>query len=1136
MPENAAKQAIIRPDVNRVTFDNVGNIAHKEKSSLGYVSLHNHSTSSLLDGLIPPKELAAKAAEMGHEAVGLTDHGSFSGAIQLYKACKDLGIKAVPGIEAYFVDSVVPSKGERRYHICLFPKTNVGLQSLYALMSKAWQNFYYTPRFDLDMLWDAEDIIVSTACLGGILSHPNYERIIDSLLNYFEDDLYLEIMPINVEKQQEVNERAICLHQVLDIPLIATNDTHYLSKEDSEIHNFLLNINTKGNMKFEIEGLYFRDEQMMRSAFQNLEYIDGEIIEAALAETSKLAEKCNVDLQARSIKLPHLSDTPLEDLVTLAAERIPEVYPNGFEYYDRLEYEMSVIEERGFTDYFLLVSDFVDHAKEIEMELGPGRGSAAGSLTCYVLGITDIDPIKEDLSFERFMNPQRTDYPDIDIDFQQSRRHEMISYLKDKYGHDRVANISTVSKQTTTSAFKDVARKFEIPFNVANEVSSAIDNKFTFKETFEGNTTIQKLLAEFDTEKIIRFTDGIAGTLRHSGTHAAGVVVAPEPIEKFGVLEEREGITCIHWLMDDVSHVGLVKIDILGLRNLDIIAECKSLVKQRRGITVNWKEVCVDSPDILQEFEIGRCAGIFQFESWAMTNLVKRFNRIQHKNLLVDCNALVRPGPADSGMTDTYIKCHNGEHCEKEIYFPYLQEYDIASDTYSVIIYQEQVTATLTKLAGYTIPEADIIRRKIAKKKEGIEENKAAFVEGCAEIVKMPEEVSSLLFSHLETFSRYGFNKAHAAAYTELGLRCMYLKLNYPLEYMTSLFKWTDEKKKLDIFTGEAKRLGIKILPPDINDSDAKFKIDEDGIRIGLVDIKGVGDKAASQIIEYRNGKPFADPLDFRIRVPKSKANKKVMEGLIFAGAFDRLGINYRQWIEYILEEKEDISEEIEDYTDDEKLIHKLTRLPGVFRSGVKPEIGLSIDSPLLDVVTDCIAGCHNCLLRAYYDNPVTFEYTDKASIMVVAEAPGRKENEQGRPLVGDSGELLENTFLPHGILREDLFLTNVFKCRPFGNSLPENVPKDCYEYLSQEIEIVQPKIILSLGNSARQFFCGEEKGIQSAADRLEFDLVVIGKRVIPVLYTVHPASTMRQGGKANLTRFRNSIQLIADVYNGLYC
>jgi len=1115
-----------------------------------YTHLHCHGVNSLLDGLTKPKDLVIKAKELGFHSLALTDHGSVSGSIKFYNACRDNDINPILGIEAYFVnDASKHEKGDKRYHIILLAKSLNGFKSICKLMTKAHkeENFYYFPRFDIGMLLEAEDIIVSTACSYGILTNPNSERIVQILKDRFKEDFYLEVMPLFFEQQLITNKYAIELHEKYNIRLIATNDIHYLHKEDSKIHNFLLKMNTKGRLQFDISGLYMRTEEEMIEEFSKMDMEEHYYLDA-INNTEEIARKIDIQWPKMPIQLPHVCEgNPIDVL----GQRLSSFTLNG-EYKKRLDYELGIIEQKGFADYFLMVHDMIERAKKKNMELGPGRGSSAGSLGCYILDITGIDPIKEGLMFERFLNPERTDYPDIDIDFPRSRRKEVIDDLKEVFGSDRVANLSTVSELKLKSAFKDVAREYGVSFLDSNRISKLLDNDKTMEEMFIEDANVRKeLMSLKNGQEIVNMVQGISGTLRQSGTHAAGVVVAPYPVTEFGVMERRGGDYCLNWDMSDAEHLGLVKIDVLGLRTLDIIGEARRLIRNRHGKLINWKTIKVDSEKILNEFGKGNTVGIFQFESMGMTRLVKQLKKISSKNVLIDCNALGRPGPLDSGLTELYIKRHHGDTTYDEPYVEWLRRYDIAKDTYRVIIYQEQIIEILQKIAGYSIPEADIVRRIFAKKKGDMNEQRQKFVDGCKETSEMPEVVSNRLFDALENFSRYGFNKSHAAAYTQLGLRQMWLKVNYPIEYMSALYRWTDEVDKTDKFIDESARLGIKILLPDVNKSGIDFSIDGENLRIGLRSIKGVGEVALKSIMLAREKGEFRGLEDFKIRV--SKANKTVINNMVLTGCFDEVDkINKGFFMENnevfydVHNNKKKIPEDVREMLTDglyseeslmkeEEELWKISLLEGVYRIDMEPKVGLNIDTERLGRLRDAIADCDACVLRKAYDCPVAMEYHSTSKLFILAEAPGKDEVKEGRPLIGDAGTILMDILESHGIMRKDCYLSNVFKCRPMNNRLPEGISKECYKILNKEIEITEPKLMLALGGTAMEFIIGNKIGIQakSASLRVYMELLS-GKKIVPVVYGVHPASLLYERSEDNRKLLEDAIGLVADIFYGM--
>jgi DNA polymerase-3 subunit alpha len=1110
---------------------------------MGYVSLHNHSVYSLLDGLIHPEELAKSASDMGAKAIAITDHGNMSGCIKFYKSCKENNIKPILGIEAYYCDDATKKeKGEKRYHIIILAKSSAGFYNLMKLMTNAHKNFYYVPRIDLDMLINTKDIIVSTACMSGLLSHPNYEKICILMKNSFGDDFYLEYMPLDMEEQIEVNKCVEEMRIKHNIKTIITNDVHYLEKDDHSTHQLLLKINTKNPNFSSPYGLYLKtDEGIIESANRRMSYIPKDVVIQSIKNTSEIADKVNIELFEKKIVIPISSSVdPAIQLRRIVKQRYNSMYKNRTRESDeRLEYELNTIIEKDFSSYFLMVFRFIQHARNNNVELGAGRGSSAGSLVCFILGITELDPIQEGLLFERFLNPERTDYPDIDIDIPKSKRGIMLEYLISEYGENNVSNITTFSKLKPKSAFKDVAREYGVNFFESNMITKLFDDDKSILDMYEENDELKKQLFSIPKhEDIIKHSDKLCGTLRQTGTHAAGIVISETNIDNFGIIEKRKNEYSLNWDMDDVSFFGLVKFDVLGLIALDIIADTKALI----GKPITWDNIY--DKEVLDEFGKGNVVGIFQFHSSLMSRLLKDLERIDNKQVLVDANALGRPGPLESGMTKEYVSAHKEDVMAKERgYSKHIKE--IVKDTRGVIIYQEQIIQILVQTAGYTVPQADIVRKAIAKSKgqEAIREHLEEFVSGCDRVSNIDLEVSRELFSDLEKFGRYGFNKSHAAAYTELALRQMWLKINYPIEYMSSLYKNFEKKEEKASVTREMKRLGVELLDPDINLSNKDFSVEENGIRIGLLAIKNVGEKAVNEIIKQRGKNPYDSIEDFRVRNTKRTVNKRVFESLIKCGSFDMLGVNQKlaieaeEYFKNVLDHtefKQDLYEEEGDYTEIEKKTNKMLLMPGVYSVDVDPEPEMQIDTNRLESFQEIIKSCSMCPLFKFYRKPTPFEFNSESKAMVIAEAPGFHECNDGKPLIGRAGQHLIKELEDVGIYRRHLYLTNVFKCRPLENKLPDNPDKTCWEYLKKEIEITKPKMIMVLGNRSQEFFTGNKSGIMAKAASLQFYTELIGNELVPVIYNIHPSAVVRDNGYEKIMLFRSVINKFSEAFWGL--
>jgi DNA polymerase-3 subunit alpha len=880
-------------------------------------------------------------------------------------------------------------------------------------------------------------------------------------------------------------------------------------------------------MKFHTSGMHFKSLQEIQKAFKiKCPYIPEEISNKAIFNTNEVNEKVNIHLEKQEMILPDVGgDNPYQKLHDRSFKRLNN---KGLTHYkERLDKELTVINELGFSKYFLIVSDFVDYCNQNDIRLNYGRGSAAGSMLCYALGITGIDPVKEDLIFERFINPNRVDPPDIDIDVPQSKRKQLVKYFKDKYGEKNAAAVGTVGKLQPKSAFRDVSKMYEIPYLQVNEISKLFDENKTVMENYNDNREISKLISKLPKfREIIEISDAISGTFRQSGTHAAGVVIAPDELTNYGVIEYRNNEEILCWQKDELDFFGLIKVDILGLSALDKLDDSEKLIIQRHkkiDLSLAPKE------KVLEEFGRGNTIGIFQFESREMTNLLRRIKYITDKNILVDTNALVRPGPSVSGMTKKYIERHHKE-INNELWkndLPYAQHIkDITKYTKGNIIYQEQVIRVLVEVAGYTPTEADEIRRIIARKKgrELIDQHEEEFINGCRNISNMDEKIAKQLFLDLAEFESYSFNKSHSAAYTELGWLQMQLKVAYPREFMLGLFQWTKLEEKIAMFIQECERLKIEVIMPDINRSKYGVSLQDDKFVIGLDSIKGVGTKAVKAIVSKRKYGPYKNLEDLRTRIDRSSLSISGIRALVLAGACESLGVNtkafienedwYNKFYEYTVLGKNkrnfDPNVPVEIYSEEqlsksEVVLNKIETLPGIYT--VSPKIGLeNRDNGKLQNLCKMIKVCTACSMWKHYKKPIPPTFTDKSELFIIGEAPGEKEYKKGECFIetAPAGRNLMNQLKKLGLSREYLYLTNVYKCRPYKNKL-KDPPHTCWKILKKEIEIMKPKVILSLGNTPMEFFTGKKGGIMKKSGTMSVE--IINSEPIPVLYCLHPAS-----------------------------
>lgn len=888
--------------------------------------LHVHTEYSLLDGFAKIDDLLDKCVEYGMDSVAITDHGSMFGVIDFYKKAKAKGIKPIIGCEVYISPNSYLSKkpeDKKRYHLILLAENWKGYQNLIKIVSEGYVNgFYYKPRVDKDILSRySQGIICLSACLAGevqrYLQVDDYNGAKKAALEYRDifgtENFYLELQDHGILEQKRVNLSLERLSRETGIPLVATNDVHYINREDSKVHDLILcigtgaTVNQEKRMKFPTDQFYFKSGEEMEDLFKNNE--------EAIRNTGLIADRCQVDFVFHDMHLPHYEVagglSHKEYLKKLVDEGLEKKYgivsPKMRE---RAAYELSVIEEMGFTDYFLIVWDFIAYAKSKNIPVGPGRGSAAGSIVSYALDITNIDPLKYDLLFERFLNPQRVSMPDIDIDFCYERREEVIEYVKRKYGADRVSQIVTFGTMAARNAIRDVGRAMEIDYATVDKVAKqvpqvlkmtirkALDMSLDLKNSYESDGTIRKLLD---------MAMAVEGLPRHTSTHAAGVVIAPVPVDEIVPLSLNGDQVTTQYNMIELEELGLLKMDFLGLRTLTVISDAVKLVKYNYGIDVDIDKIDENDPKVLDIFAKANTIGIFQFESDGMRNFLKGLKPDRFDDL-VAANSLFRPGPMNE--IPNYIRYR---HNPQEVKYPDPSLEDILDVTYGTIVYQEQVMQIVQKLGGFSLGEADNLRRAMGKKKMSVmEENREYFVHGKLEggRVVMPgavrngvkEETANKIFDLMIEFAKYAFNKSHSAAYAYVAMQTAWLKVYYPKEFMAALLSSVmGVPSKVNQYIKEAKRLNIDILAPDINSSYRKFSVDGDKIRLGLSVVKNVGHNFIDNIVEERKNGAYTSLEDFINRlsnIASSGMNKKALEALILSGACDSLGLKRSQMMQ----------------------------------------------------------------------------------------------------------------------------------------------------------------------------------------------------------------------------------------------
>jgi len=885
-----------------------------------FVHLHNHSHYSLLDGACKIDDLLNTCKEFGMDALALTDHGNMFGAIEFYTKARNAEIKPIIGAEVYIAPKnrfdKTSSKGgsDASFHLILLAKNYDGYKNLMKLVSIGFlEGFYYKPRIDKEVLRNhSSGLIALSACLKGEVSQMilredlvRAEKAALEFKEIFKDDYYLEIHRHNIPEEEIVVKGMTQLSKKLNIPLVATNDTHYLKREHAFAHDILLCLQTgktldeQNRMRFNTEDVYFKSPQEMKELFKDFP--------EAIDNTLEVAEKCNLELDLKSIHLPHYqvpethSQMSLDDyLHYLAEEELAERYKTITpELKARLDYELDIIKTMGYAGYFLIVKDFIDYARKKHIPVGPGRGSAAGSLVSYALRITNIDPMKYDLLFERFLNPERVSMPDIDIDFCYERREEIIKYVKKKYGEENVTQIITFGTMAARGVIRDVGRVLKMSLPEVDKIAKMIPATIgmTLDKALEMVTELRQLANKDDLHrKLIENSRILEGLARHASTHAAGVVITPGELTEYTPLfKPSQGDVTTQYDMKILEKIGVLKMDFLGLRTLTVIDDALKLI-QKRGITIDLENIPLDDPETFKIFCNGETIGIFQFESSGMRDCLRRL-KPQRLEDLIAMNALYRPGPMD--MIDDFISRKHGE-TKIEYLHPMLEP--ILKETYGVMVYQEQVMRVASDLAGFSLGAADLLRRAMGKKKhELMKEQRKIFVQDAAER-KIDEKTANEIFALMAKFAGYGFNKSHAAGYSLVAYQTAYLKAHYPAEFMAAnMTSEMNNTSRIVILIEECKRMGISVLPPEVNESSYKFTVVGKDIRFGLGAVKNVGKNAILSILKARekNGQ-FKTIFDLSQHADTRLVNKKVLESLIQAGAADSLEGHRAQLMESV--------------------------------------------------------------------------------------------------------------------------------------------------------------------------------------------------------------------------------------------
>ncbi|MFC1655258.1 DNA polymerase III subunit alpha [Patescibacteria group bacterium] len=881
---------------------------------MSFVHTHVHSHYSLLDGLGKPKDIVRTAKEQGSPAVALTDHGVLYGAVEFYKAAKSDDIKPIIGCEVYVAPESrfdrTPGPENKPYHMILLAKDDEGYKNLLELVSKGHlEGFYYKPRIDIGLLKaHNKGLIANTACLAGhiprLIMQQNQEEAVKAIKEYQnifgQENFYLEMQDHpEIENQMIVNRALQELSKTCNAPLIATNDAHYVSIEDKEVHDVLLCIQTGKTVqdtdRMRYEGNFsLRSPEEMKDVFKDTP--------EAITNTLQIADQCNLELKFGQNLLPSFNapqnETPKEYLRQLCVEGLKDKYseeemPKALE---RLEYELNMVNDMGFNTYFLIVHDFVKYAKDNGILVGPGRGSAAGAIIAYSLDITEIDPLKYGLLFERFLNPARVSMPDIDIDFADSRRDEVLDYVVEKYGRENVAQIITFGTMTAKAVVRDTGRGMGFPYAEVDRIAKLIPptvlgKHALLKDSIKNDPDLNGVYeSDHEAKKLLDTAAKLDGTVRHAGTHACAVVIAEKPLIENTPLQRSPAdndAVITQYSMKPIEDIGLLKMDFLGLKNLTLLETAIKIIKRTKDVDIDLAKIPLDDKKAYDLFRSGDTSGVFQLESAGMKRYLKQLKPTKFEDIIAMIS-LYRPGPME--WIPSYIK---GSHNPKKVKYLHPSFEKILKETSGVAIYQEQILQIARDFAGFSLGEADILRKAVGKKiPKLLQEQQKKFTAGAIEQGHKEKFANEVFEKVIEPFAGYGFNKAHATSYAMISYKTAYLKANYPTEFMAALMSCdygNTEKIVLEII--ECEHMGIKVLPPSLNESFRNFTyVDDNKIRFGLAAIKGIGDAPSQEIIDARQETPFKNLEDFIDRVPQKVVNKKTIEALAYSGALDEFG------------------------------------------------------------------------------------------------------------------------------------------------------------------------------------------------------------------------------------------------------
>jgi len=1116
-----------------------------------FCNLHVHTEYSQLDGLGTAKDYAERAAFLGQKYLASTDHGNIDGLIKFQSACHKAGIKPVLGCEAYLTDD---HDSKERRHICLFIKNETGFQNLTKLLTSAnLENFYYRPRILHDQLLNnCEGLVVSTACIATFIFGKFGLILLKKLYDRLGPDLYFEIMPHNMPQQLDANAKVIKLAQKYGGKLISTNDCHYIKRGDAKAQEVLLAIQSKAKWKdpkrfrFTFTGLYLRSERDMRRAYRKQGELKPKLVDESLDNTIELAEKCSgFTIKQMPVKLPrvkgrgiHLTAEPAF-MINLCHDNFKKIFGKDMnsapQYISRFKEELNLIIKKKFVRYFLIVWELIAWCKENNILVGPGRGSVGGSLIAYLMGITSVDPIEHGLLFSRFISEDRIDLPDIDIDFEHTKRHLVRQHLEEMYGENNIAGVSSFNRLKGRSVVRDVARVFEVPDGEVDRFAKLIDETDTddaIQDVIDEYPEGQEFANEYP--HVIKYAKRLEGQVRGYSQHAAAIVVSRSPIGQTGRcnLLERDGVTLVNWEKEDTEYVGLLKIDALGLKLLSILSETKKLIKDNYNKDIDLTTIPLDDEKVFKNISDGHTVGLFQMNTWAMTSLLTEMGKLTFSHVTASL-ALVRPGPSASGMTEEYIKRKNGKEWNRrhEVYE------ELTKETYGLLVYQEQVMSIISKVAGLPYSTADKIRKIIGKKRDPkeFEQYRKTFIKGCIKEKIFNRTEADEFWEGLQEWARYGFNKSHSVEYAILGYWCGWLKQYYPTEFICASLTHGAQKKKAELVE-EAYRLGLVLVLPKVGISDPfVWRARGRQLFVPFIEVKGLGEKKAITAAQSNNKNGITKFFNKK-ETPTVQQHKGQMGKLLKSiGAYD------------VTVQQTNISQSVKDLfefrivTSAKNAYPQLSKIFGSIRLDRMERIvhgdlaAITKYKPRKRLINNIafeghnnLSRCHDCELRDQASAPV-HPSPGRINVIITGEAPGPDEDRKGKGFIGRSGNMIWTELKQYKLRRAMFHITNINKCYPSISRKPNSEQiKVCSKFIRREIKEVNPIIILAFGNTSQEFFTGKKSGIVGISGSITWD----ESHGCWIVWSVHPSFVLHNPD--NKHYFTAAIKSFANLYKAL--